>query len=341
MKSKYYPLVTVVGASIVAGLPVLILWSSLGSEEDAALSVTSEQPARAPITTPEIPAAPAIAPALSPRIAMSSAPAVNLPVTPAVESPQVPPVRLPEPAMSPELVQDSVPDPVDLATDLRPVIAESPAEPASSEFESLPEPPQTPVRSDSYYDATGHLALSSQPLVPDPAAVNSATAPTTSPAEQASVTKPSERRRTRKQKTEEVPAAESNLQNPASASEESPLPEGPIEDVAIQTPLETQSVGRVEDVVALTRARGWPVALIKSDLPDDVWWVQQMVGIQGTSFAARVNFGNEHSISGTRYHMVIVFLDSPDEVRRFRIAKQFKDIPAGVRRSREFLYIRN
>lgn len=39
--------------------------------------------------------------------------------------------------------------------------------------------------------------------------------------------------------------------------------------------------------------------------------------------------------------MVIVFLDSPDEVRRFQIAKQFKDIPEGTRRSRGFHYIRN
>ena len=114
-----------------------------------------------------------------------------------------------------------------------------------------------------------------------------------------------------------------------------------LEDVAVQTPLESAPVGRVENVVAISNARGWPVALIRSDLPDDVWWVQQMVGIQAHSFAARVNFGNEYSLSGSEYSLVIVFLDSPDEVRRFRIAKQFKEIPEGVRRSREFHYIRN
>ena len=114
-----------------------------------------------------------------------------------------------------------------------------------------------------------------------------------------------------------------------------------IEDVAIQTPLESAPVGRVENVVAMTRAKGWPIALIKSDLPDDVWWVQQVVGIQGNSFGARVNFGNEYTISGSAFDMVIVFLDSADEVRRFRIAKQFKEVPKGVRHSREFHYIRN
>ena len=96
----------------------------------------------------------------------------------------------------------------------------------------------------------------------------------------------------------------------------------------------------MENLVAVTRTKGWPIALIKSDLPDDHWWVQQMVGVRGNSFAARVNFGNEQSISGSVYHLVFVFLDSPDEVRRFRIAKQFKELPKGIRHSREYTFVR-
>ncbi|MEQ9412137.1 MAG: hypothetical protein RIK87_30785 [Fuerstiella sp.] len=114
----------------------------------------------------------------------------------------------------------------------------------------------------------------------------------------------------------------------------------PEEDVILQHPLESRPVERVENLVAVTQAKGWPIALVCSDLPDDHWWVQQMVGIRGNAFAARVNFGNEDSISGSVYHMVIMFLDSPDEVRRFRIAKQFKELPEGIRRSRKFTFIR-
>ena len=97
---------------------------------------------------------------------------------------------------------------------------------------------------------------------------------------------------------------------------------------------------RMENVVGVTQAKGWPVALFRSDLPDHEWWVQQMVGIRGNAFAARVNFGNEYSISGSVYHLVFVFLDSPDEVRRFRIAKQFKKLPEGIRHTREFTFVR-
>lgn len=118
------------------------------------------------------------------------------------------------------------------------------------------------------------------------------------------------------------------------------VPQAQLEDIVLQQPLETRPVDRVENLVAVTKAAGWPIALVRSDLPDDQWWVQQMVGIRGNAFAARVNFGNEYSIAGSVYHMVIVFLDSPEEVRRFRIAKQFKELPEGIRRSREFTFVR-
>jgi len=128
--------------------------------------------------------------------------------------------------------------------------------------------------------------------------------------------------------------------SPNDPADPAALPAGPIEDVVLQTPLETNTVHRIENVIGATRAAGWPVILIRSDLPDDLWWVQQMVGAGGNSFSGRVNFGNEHSVGGSVYHMVIVFLDSPDEMRRFRIAKQFKELPEGIRRSRRFTYVR-
>lgn len=117
-------------------------------------------------------------------------------------------------------------------------------------------------------------------------------------------------------------------------------PEAMVEQVILQQPLESRMVSRMENVVAVTKAQGWPIALVRSDLPDDYWWVQQMVGIRGNAFAARVNFGNEHSIRGSVYHLTFVFLDSPDEVRRFRIAKQFKELPEGIRRSRKYTFTR-
>ncbi len=170
----------------------------------------------------------------------------------------------------------------------------------------------------SGYQATGHLALVSQRKDEKPAAA----------------------------KSKEKKAQEKKSQENKS---EEPKPEGPnteepdltqFEDVLIQTPDPDLEVAQVENLVATTNAKGWPIALVRSDIPEDVWWVQQVVGIRGKSFAARVNFGNRDSLSGSAYKLVIVFLDSEEEVRRFRIAKQFEEIPKGVRRSREFTYVR-
>ena len=137
----------------------------------------------------------------------------------------------------------------------------------------------------------------------------------------------------------DVPMMGGNVVLPEPEGFDQPV-EAAREDVILQQPLESRPVSRVENIVAVTKAKGWPVALVRSDLPDDHWWVQQMVGIRGNAFAARANFGNENSIRGSVYHLVFVFLDSPDEVRRFRIAKQFKELPEGIRRSREFTFTR-
>jgi hypothetical protein len=202
---------------------------------------------------------------------------------------------------------------------------------------------------DSHYQATGHLLMVGQSQAEELRVSEAEVAPRSAVVDRAdSASGKSSRSRGRRDKDESPPATDKSAERSSRASiADKPAGQADasqaalIEDVIVQTPVETAPVGRVENVVAMTRAKGWPVALIRSDLPDDVWWVQQMVGIQGTSFAARVNFGNEYSLSGSAYRMVIVFLDSPDEVRRFRIAKQFREIPEGVRRSREFHYIRN
>lgn len=113
----------------------------------------------------------------------------------------------------------------------------------------------------------------------------------------------------------------------------------PLVDLILQSPLESRGVQRVENVMAVTNETGWPIALIRSDLPDSRWWVQQITSITGKTFSARINFGNTESLSGGKYRLVFVFLDTRDEIQRFRIAKQFKEIPKGVRRSREYHHV--
>lgn len=179
---------------------------------------------------------------------------------------------------------------------------------------------------DSHFDSTGHLAMSGRMGQSDSSRLGTTRSPRSAKSKQSKMDQQSN----------------SETGDPVLLDEDpfSSEPKNPIVDMLIQQPSERRPVSKVENLVATTQQPGWPIALVRSDLPDDVWWVQQMVGIRHRSFASRVNFGNDSSLPGSVYHLVIVFLDSADEARRFRIAKQFKDLPEGLRRSREYTFVR-
>ena len=264
-------------------------------------------------------------------------------------------------------------------------VAKTPAQPADSVIPGVTplgapavteqdlQPPQPVIPDESFYDATGHPALTGQPQPrPEPADQTVKPGDAVRPAQGSAAgsggvspadppgaaghgaTSDGSDRRSRQRKRQSPEAGRrdgrdrrdhgraGSAAGTSAAETVSPAatPDN-LEEVIVQTPLESGRVRKIEDVVAMTSAAGWPIALVRSDIPDDEWWVQQMVTIQGTTFAARVNFGNEHSLPGSAYRMVFVFLDSPDEVRRFRIAKRFRELPEGIRRSREFRYVRN
>lgn len=376
MKSKHYPVVTVFVAALLTILPALILSLSLGRSsadreiESAGLNdgLFNEVPVLQDKRDQ-------LSPPVAPDLNLNELPSAfsKSPTTPVVEqrktstvelkptrgSMTVPEVALANPVMRNALTD--VPQPVDvIELDMAEIeqgehnaLADVPKIDAAVIDNGMMEMPTRPDTGASYYEATGHLAMRTQPTIPDqsqPASQNATPKVTADTADSASAKGSKSKKRKSKSdddlSTETVAdvirdASRQPVDMKVRGNKETPLDDEFLEDVAIQTPLESAPVGRVENVVAMTRAKGWPIALIRSDLPDDVWWVQQVVGIQGNSFAARVNFGNEYSLSGSAFDMVIVFLDSADEVRRFRIAKQFKEVPKGVRHSREFRYIRN
>ncbi|MEZ6031630.1 MAG: hypothetical protein R3C17_00880 [Planctomycetaceae bacterium] len=380
MKRKHYPAVTFAGASLLTMLPLVVLWFSLhgaSSNEDIAIDVPTDPATNDKAiedSTPKLASDTAITDTAitdtrqtqtRSEVPMTQAPAETIGSTQLADQLNAQPqFRLADTEIATPVItpwHHDVPAPVELpleASELPAVnafVAAAPQKESAIVSDSdMPELPRRPETDVTYYDATGHLAMRTQPQVPDPvlqqASANSSqknTQKSSGAAGAVAGKKPktkSRRSAPASEKTEEIIAvADSNRPFDKKRRGVGPgdVSGSLMEDVAIQTPLESAAVNRVENVVAISNARGWPVALIRSNLPDDVWWVQQMVGIQAQSFAARVNFGNEYSLSGSEYSLVIVFLDSPDEVRRFRIAKQFKEIPEGVRRSREFHYIRN
>jgi hypothetical protein len=141
------------------------------------------------------------------------------------------------------------------------------------------------------------------------------------------------------------PGAPEDLSNPdirslPSASASHQKPSAPRVVLTVARPRAGSAVDRTVDLVAVTKAPGWPVVLIRSDIEGDCWWVQRVVARRGQYIAARVNFGNEDSLSGDQFQLAFLLLDSQHEAVRFQTARQFKELPEGIRRSQVFRYVR-
>ncbi|MCA9050885.1 MAG: hypothetical protein KDA89_19240 [Planctomycetaceae bacterium] len=249
----------------------------------------------------------------------------------------------------------------------RPVILGTPleappdAKASPADESAIPESVPVPTGLPSPFAATGQMAVPSAALGGTGSGVTSSK---NSPSTSSGTSSDAARRRKKSSSSSDprVPeptvSASSPLPDPAGSNSAAPAtpgalpswvtgrspvdvtPQTAVEDVILQHPLENSRVMQKENLVAVTNAAGWPVILVKSGIPGDDWWVQQMVGIRGNAFAAKVSFGNEESVPGITYRLVVVFLDSADEMRRFRISRQFKTLPEGLRRSREFTFVR-
>lgn len=314
MKKRHFAIVTGALAAVLTAVPLLLLGGILVYRGNSSPDLHSQDST----SVVQIPATAAVTPAVD--VAEQQAFSSTLPVvqSPAANTPA--PKKgaadlnvMPATGSDQKLAESSEPSsvPSTVAADSDSSAQDHELVPGDIDLDAAIADVPLPLNI-SGYQATGHLALVSQRKDEKPAAKSKEKKPEQKKAEQ---------------KKAEEPAAEEPDPNQ-------------FEDVLIQTPDPDLEVAQVENLVATTNAKGWPIALVRSDIPEDVWWVQQAVGIRGKSFAARVNFGNRDSLSGSAYKLVIVFLDSEEEVRRFRIAKQFEEIPKGVRRSREFTYVR-
>ena len=338
MKPKYYPHITFAAAVLMLLLPasLLLLISSHDRQSVDEMIAAAESADNTPTsvkTRPEQQKSPLsneITPRPATRVAMLSAPHHR--PTIALDSQSditpEPTVMAESPIAETQTPSGSgskniPPQPETLATNDPSPEVEMPSPPEQANQNDLLNQEleaalaQRSSTQDSHFESTGHLAMSGSIRQTQP-------------------------RPSSPLQSMQSPTAVSGA-DPASLLDEDPFasePKNPIVDIIIQQPSERRPVNKVENLIATTQQPGWPIALVRSDIPDDVWWVQQMVGIRNRSFASRVNFGNDNSIPGSVYHLTIVFLDSADEARRFRIAKQFKEIPEGLRRSREFTFVR-
>ena len=92
-------------------------------------------------------------------------------------------------------------------------------------------------------------------------------------------------------------------------------------------------VGRVQDVVATVTEVGQPIVFVRSDTPNEPWWVQNVPRASGPKqFSVRLIFGNERTAPGSKFHVVAMLLPNNPNAAQYHVGQQLAELP-GLRTS--------
>ena len=111
------------------------------------------------------------------------------------------------------------------------------------------------------------------------------------------------------------------------------LPLLPFAVVADDGPLPVEikispRVGRVQDVVATVTEVGQPIVFVKSDTPNEPWWVQNVPRPSGLKqFSVRLIFGNEKTPPGSKFHVVAMLLPNNPSATQYHVGQQLAQLP--------------
>lgn len=79
---------------------------------------------------------------------------------------------------------------------------------------------------------------------------------------------------------------------------------------------------------------GHPVILVKADLPDTPWWVQEPVEMLSKKlFRARGRFGNAKTPPRTKFHLVALVLPDANAAAAYKPGQQVRSLPVDMPRS--------
>ncbi len=79
---------------------------------------------------------------------------------------------------------------------------------------------------------------------------------------------------------------------------------------------------------------GHPVILVRADLPDTPWWVQEPVEMLSAKiFRAKGRFGNAKTRPRTRFFLAAIVLPTKEEAEAYEAGQQVRSLPVNVPRS--------
>lgn len=106
-------------------------------------------------------------------------------------------------------------------------------------------------------------------------------------------------------------------------------------------PRQDSTVAPQSEVTGKVLTRGWPIVLVRADLPECLWWAQEWAEPTSATgyFKAKVRFGNDKSKDGSRFRVVVVIAKSEEDARRYKPGASFKRIPEDLPKSTETVVV--
>ena len=89
-------------------------------------------------------------------------------------------------------------------------------------------------------------------------------------------------------------------------------------------------VNRVEHLTFEVR-QGWPVVLVRDANDKSPWWVQGRAERQDArTYLARAHFGNEKTVPGQRYQIVVLSVADESAAQQFETGTTLEEFPVNV-----------
>lgn len=87
-------------------------------------------------------------------------------------------------------------------------------------------------------------------------------------------------------------------------------------------------VGRVQDISGEVGQVGRPVIFVRSGKEGEPWWTQNFpLPVGPKQFKARLIFGNERSVQGSKFHVVAMLLPPNASPQSFKVGQQLQQLP--------------
>jgi hypothetical protein len=107
-------------------------------------------------------------------------------------------------------------------------------------------------------------------------------------------------------------------------------------DVPATLSIPRVGVSQRQDLTGNLMSPGVPVVLVRADIVDARWWVQERAIVeQDGSFRVSARFGNEKTRPGVRFDVVVLVLPSAVELNQWKPGDVLEKLPSAVPRSKE------